>query len=226
MVNNGFAVSSHDSMTDCAADSRQSVHSLAHPPRWPSRNDICDDEFSLRHPAAWVHRQQSHERFPYATLRTNGHVKEDTDRVKKPPAPRRLMHRNRRNKNLSPAQPPAQPRCMPAVTLSPRPRCLDPDRRPLAQPTPASRTLLDMELAQRLPCLVPIRLSALANSTVLRSRAPPPLWIPTPKMEEVCLENARVRHNFLYFLPAAVILIPLDHSWNRTQEAGGVMVHN
>lgn len=139
---------------------------------------------------------------------------ENTDAKLKPPVQRPPMLQNQRSQHPFLAQPQEQRRLIRAATRSPRPRCLALDPRPLARLIPPSPTLTDTDLARPLLCLVPTHPSVPANPTVPRSPGPPPPWIPTPKMEEVYLGNARVCLHLLCFCPVEVFLAPLDHLWN------------
>lgn len=135
------------------------------------------------------------------------------------PLVRRLrMRRNRRSRR---AQQVAQQRPIRAATLSPHPRSLVPDPRPLAPPIPPSPTLSDPDRARLLPCLVSTHPSVLANSTVPRSLGPPPPWIPTPKMEEVYLGKERVCLHLHISTPVEASLAPLNRLWNCDQSAWG-----
>lgn len=41
------------------------LNSVASPSTWSARNDLCHNQFAIRHPAAWKHCQQSHQRLSY-----------------------------------------------------------------------------------------------------------------------------------------------------------------
>jgi hypothetical protein len=69
MVNNPAHISSQLCLLTRNRDSAPSVDSVAHPPGWPSRDESCDNECSVRHvwhPAAGNDRKQS--RFPYSPI--------------------------------------------------------------------------------------------------------------------------------------------------------------
>ncbi|KAJ5987788.1 hypothetical protein N7481_002998 [Penicillium waksmanii] len=75
-ININFGIITHSVIV-----SPPGLNSVASPSTWSARNDLCNNQFAIRHPAAWKHCQQSHQRLSYEPNRDR------TPSLQRPPNP-------------------------------------------------------------------------------------------------------------------------------------------